>query len=95
MTKRLVRMGHCLRCNHTWRMRRRVPSVCPRCKSKLYSAPRVPSASVTRRLYRQFDSLPEPSWEGVGPIRLNLRSRRAKDELLVKHRMRPSVTHGT
>jgi len=93
MTKRLVRMGHCYRCNHTWRMRRRVPSLCPRCKSGLYATPRLPSPSVIRRLYSRFNSLPEPSWDGVGPIRLDLRRRRAKDELLKKHGMQPSVTH--
>src|SRR5208283_186301 len=46
---------------------------------------RLPSPSVIRRLYSRFNSLPEPSWDGVGPIRLDLRRRRAKDELLKKH----------
>jgi len=94
MTKRLVRIGRCYRCNHTWQMRRRVPSLCPRCKSRLYDTPRRLSPSAVRRLYRRFESLPEPNWDGIGPVSLDLRRRRAKDELLVKYRMRASVTHG-
>ncbi|MGI0132109.1 MAG: nucleotidyltransferase domain-containing protein [Thermoplasmata archaeon] len=39
MTKRLVRLGHCYRCVYTWRMRRRRPSMCPRCKSRLWDVP--------------------------------------------------------
>ena len=39
--KRKVRIGHCYRCVYTWRMRRRVPSLCPRCKSRLYDTPKI------------------------------------------------------
>jgi uncharacterized protein len=41
MTKRLVRRAHCYRCIYTWRMRRRKPTMCPRCKSKLWSVPKI------------------------------------------------------
>lgn len=41
MTKRLIRLGHCYRCIYTWRMRRRIPTMCPRCKSKLWNVPKV------------------------------------------------------
>lgn len=34
-------MGHCYRCVYTWRMRRRVPTMCPRCKSRLYDTPEI------------------------------------------------------
>lgn len=34
-------MGHCYRCVYTWRMRRRVPTMCPRCKSRLYDIPKI------------------------------------------------------
>lgn len=93
MTKRLVRMAHCYRCNHKWRMRRRVPSFCPRCKSKLYRTARSPSRAAIRRLYRRFNLLPEPNWEANGPVRIDLRRRRAKDEILVRHGMRPSILY--
>ena len=41
MTPRLVRLGRCYRCLHTWRMRRRRPHLCPRCKSRFYDVPLV------------------------------------------------------
>lgn len=41
MTKRQVRLGHCHRCIYTWRMRRRYPTMCPRCKSRLWNVPEV------------------------------------------------------
>jgi hypothetical protein len=41
MTKRLVRKGHCYRCIYTWRMRHRVPAMCPRCKSRLWDVPKI------------------------------------------------------
>ena len=41
MTKRLKRMGRCFRCLHTWRLRSRRPSLCPRCKSRFYDVPRI------------------------------------------------------
>jgi hypothetical protein len=52
-----------------------------------------PSASAVDRLYRRLEALPPPNWEGLGPIRYNLRRRREKDELLKKQGMRPSVTY--
>lgn len=39
--KRLVRYGQCYRCIYTWRMRRRRPSMCPRCKSRLWDVPKL------------------------------------------------------
>lgn len=42
MTPRLVRLGRCYRCVYTWRMRKRRPATCPRCKSRLYDVPVVP-----------------------------------------------------
>ncbi len=47
------------------------------------------------RLYRRFELQPAPNWEGVGPVRYDVPRRRAKDELLVRRGLRPSVTHGT
>lgn len=41
MTRRLVRVAQCYRCAHSWRMRRRYPRVCPRCKSRLWREPKV------------------------------------------------------
>ncbi|MGI0130183.1 MAG: nucleotidyltransferase domain-containing protein [Thermoplasmata archaeon] len=41
MTRRLVRTGHCYRCIYTWRLRRRVPAMCPRCKSTLWNVPKI------------------------------------------------------
>ena len=41
MTKRQIRIARCSRCAHTWRMRHRYPHMCPRCKSRLWRAPRV------------------------------------------------------
>lgn len=42
MTKRVGRLGHCYRCYYVWRIRRRAnPSVCPRCKSKLWNVPKT------------------------------------------------------
>jgi hypothetical protein len=32
---------HCYRCVYSWRPRRGRPSICPRCKSKLWQVPRV------------------------------------------------------
>lgn len=52
-----------------------------------------PSPSATRQLYRRFRALPPPSWDGLGSIRYDLRRRREKDALLVKHGLRPSVTY--
>lgn len=49
MTKRKVRYGHCYRCIYTWRMRRRSPSLCPRCKSRLWRIPRVEPRALTLR----------------------------------------------
>ena len=41
MAERKVRMAQCCRCAHTWRMRRRYPRICPRCKSSLWRTPVV------------------------------------------------------
>ena len=41
MTKRQVRIAHCYRCVHTWRMRYRLPRVCPRCKSRRWNVPKI------------------------------------------------------
>lgn len=41
MTKRMARMAQCLRCAHSWRMRRRYPHMCPRCKSRLWRVPKL------------------------------------------------------
>ena len=41
MTKRLARVAHCYRCVYRWQMRRRKPTMCPRCKSKLWNVPRI------------------------------------------------------
>jgi predicted nucleotidyltransferase len=46
MTPRLVRMGRCYRCLHTWRMRRRHSTMCPRCKSRLYAVPDIRPVSL-------------------------------------------------
>ncbi len=49
-----------------------------------------------RRLLSQLKNLPPPDWRGIGPktIRYDVARRREKDELLVRHGMKPSVTHG-
>ncbi len=49
MTKRKARYGHCQRCLHTWRMRRRSPPMCPRCKSRLWRIPRGEPKALQRR----------------------------------------------
>lgn len=41
MTRRLVRWAHCYRCVYTWHPRRRVPRICPRCKSTLWNVPKI------------------------------------------------------
>ena len=41
MTRRKVRIGRCYRCVYEWRMRDRNPRVCPRCKSRLWRAPKI------------------------------------------------------
>ena len=41
MTRRLVRWAHCYRCVYTWRLRRRVARICPRCKSALWAVPKI------------------------------------------------------
>jgi uncharacterized protein len=42
MTRRIGRLGHCHRCIYTWRIRGRGrPKVCPRCKSRLWSIPKL------------------------------------------------------
>ena len=45
MTRRQVRVAHCFRCIYTWRMRNRLPRMCPRCKSRLWNVPRIREAS--------------------------------------------------
>jgi predicted nucleotidyltransferase len=34
-------MAHCFRCIYTWRMRYRIPRICPRCKSKYWNVPKI------------------------------------------------------
>lgn len=41
MTRRKIRTARCYRCAHEWRMRKRYPSLCPRCKSRLWRVPRI------------------------------------------------------
>jgi len=41
MTRRQVRLAHCYRCVHTWRMRNRLPRMCPRCKSLYWNTPKI------------------------------------------------------
>ena len=41
MTKRKVRLGHCYRCGYVWRLRRRVPRICARCKSPQFDVPKI------------------------------------------------------
>jgi predicted nucleotidyltransferase len=45
MTRRRYRLGRCYRCGYVWRLRRIVPRICARCKSKYFDVPklRVPS----------------------------------------------------
>lgn len=47
-----------------------------------------------RRRYRELRRGPSPVWDGIGPLRHGVARRRAKDELLVRHGLRPSVPHG-
>jgi hypothetical protein len=95
MTKRIGRVARCYRCLHRWRIRGRgKPSLCPRCKSRLYATPPTPSAVSTRRLYDRLARLPPPTWDGLGPIRWDDDRRRAKDELLAKSGMRTSTNYG-
>ncbi len=41
MTKRLYRTAHCYRCGYVWRMRKRSPRICARCKSPKFSIPKI------------------------------------------------------
>lgn len=59
---------------------------------RLQARQRMMETTPTDALYRHFESLPPPRWEGLGPFLTDVR-RRAKDELLVKHRMRASSGH--
>jgi uncharacterized protein len=45
MVMRQYRLGRCYRCGYVWRPRNRTPSMCARCKSRLFDEPklRVPS----------------------------------------------------
>jgi uncharacterized protein len=50
MTRRSVRIGRCYRCVYSWRMRRRRPSMCPRCKSTLYNVPVIAPVRIGKGL---------------------------------------------
>ncbi len=70
MTRRKIRIAHCYRCIYTWRMRNRLPRMCPRCKSQLWNVPKLrpiragvglgveaivgPHRSQIRRLARRY-----------------------------------------
>jgi predicted nucleotidyltransferase len=41
MTRRLYRTGRCYRCGYVWRLRRRVPRICARCKSPKFETPKL------------------------------------------------------
>lgn len=41
MTKRLFRTGNCYRCGYVWRLRKRVPRICARCKSPKFNVPKI------------------------------------------------------
>ena len=41
MTRRLYRTAQCYRCGYVWRLRRRVPRICARCKSPRYALPKL------------------------------------------------------
>ncbi|MFZ0830679.1 MAG: nucleotidyltransferase domain-containing protein [Thermoplasmata archaeon] len=41
MTRRLYRTAQCYRCGYVWRLRRRVPRICARCKSPKYALPKL------------------------------------------------------
>ena len=59
--KRQVRVGQCLRCVYTWRMRRRYPRICPRCKSRLWRVPKILPISLGRGLGIEEVLLPHRS----------------------------------
>jgi uncharacterized protein len=50
MTRRQVRIAHCFRCIYSWRMRYRIPRICPRCKSKYWNVPKVRPIRLGRGL---------------------------------------------
>jgi hypothetical protein len=41
MTKRLYRLARCYRCGWVWRLRRRVPRTCARCRSTKFGTPKL------------------------------------------------------
>ncbi len=49
-----------------------------------------------RRFLSRLKSLPAPDWSQIDPdaIRFDVARRKEKDELLLRHGMKPSVTHG-
>lgn len=55
MTKRIVRLAHCYRCVYTWRMRRRSPTMCPRCKSRLWALPKFRPVQETSRIRKRAE----------------------------------------
>lgn len=80
----------CHRCGKAWTPRRPLVRMCPGCKSRLFATPRRPSRATVARLLRQLEKETPPSLRGCGPIEIDFRRRRDKDELLAKHGMRPS-----
>jgi len=85
----------CHRCGKSWTPRRTVVKMCPNCKSRLFETPRRPSRKTIARLIQRLEGQPPPSFEGCGPVRLDGRRRQEKDEMLVKHGMRPSLSYGS
>jgi len=85
----------CYRCGKVWTPRRTPVSMCPGCKSRLFETPRRPSRATITRLLRALEREPPPTFDGVGPVRLDRRRRREKDELLTRNGMRPSLSYGS
>ncbi len=56
---------HCYRCIYSWRPRRGPPRICPRCKSKLWNAPKIrPRLSSPTGL-----AVPQVVWPHLKEIR--------------------------
>ena len=95
MAEILLPTVHCYRCGKSWTPRRASVRMCPGCKSRLFETPRRPSRAAMVRLRRLLEREPPPSFDDIGRVRFDMRRRREKDELLAKHRMRPSLSYGS